>query len=247
MQEKIQKAIDKNGIKKALSEPIWMNEEKQIPIKKVRCFVPTVTNPIHLKPHRDESKHPYKRSYHVANDGNYLMAIYESKDNKGNIKRAFEIVNNLKAGEYFKSSVQETIKAQNMPTLQGLIPNSKTIKNTEIPLKYILKTGTLLILWEKSPDEVWDLDLVDLTKRFYKVVGLSIQSIQNKYNYGITTMRHHQEASATTNLKIQDGLFSENELYIAQRKLNHNQLNALVEGYDFKINILGQIEKIDKC
>lgn len=244
VREKIQTAINEKGIKQALSEPIWMNEEKQIPIKKVRCYTPTVTNPIHLKKHRDVSNHEYKQSYHVTNDGNYLMAIYEGKDDKGKIKRDFEIVNNLKAGEYFKQSVQDTLKAQGIDRLEGLIPSSKIVKKIEAPLKQIIKTGTLVILWEETPEEIWDLDMAEIKKRLYKVVGLTIQSIQSKYNFGIIVMRHHQEASAAAELKVQDGAFLNDEQYKAQRKLNHNQFNALVEGYDFKINVLGQIEKI---
>ncbi len=44
VREKVQESIDEKGLKVALSEPIWMNEEKQIPINKVRCYTPTVTN-----------------------------------------------------------------------------------------------------------------------------------------------------------------------------------------------------------
>lgn len=244
VREKIQTAVNEKGIKQALSEPVWMNEEKQIPIKKVRCYTPTVTNPIHLKNHRDVSKHDYKQSYHVTNDGNYLMSIYEGKDDKGKIKRDFELVNNLKAGEYFKQSVQDTLKAQGINHLEGLIPDSKESGKLTLPLKYVLKSGTMIIFWENSPDEIWDLEKEDIKKRLYKVVGLSIQSIQNKYNFGIITMRHHQEASPASELKVQDGTFKNEEHYKAQRKLNHNQFNALVEGVDFKINVLGQIEKI---
>ncbi|MBI9061480.1 MAG: type II CRISPR RNA-guided endonuclease Cas9, partial [Marinilabiliaceae bacterium] len=64
-----------------------------VPIKKVRLYQPTVTNPLHIKKQRDKttkSPKPYKENYYAANDGNYLMAIYEGKDAKGKIKRDFE-------------------------------------------------------------------------------------------------------------------------------------------------------------
>lgn len=74
----IQNAVAKGG-KDALNGTIWMNEEKQIPIKKVRCIT-SVKNPLsfeHRKP-RDISNKCYKNEYYVApGDNNYLMAVYK--------------------------------------------------------------------------------------------------------------------------------------------------------------------------
>jgi CRISPR-associated endonuclease Csn1 len=224
-----------------------------IPIRKVRIYTPTVTNPIHLKLHRDKSKKspkPYKEHYHVTNDGNYMMAIYEGVDEKGNIKRDFEIRTNLEAAEYFKLSVQKSLKAQGIKAYEGLVPLTKTAGKLELSLKAILKIGTMVILWEKSPEEVWELDLVDLKKRIYKIVGLSNQKIRGTndktYEFATIVMRFHQEASQASDLKTLDGVFNKEEEYKAQRKLNHNQFNALVEGYDFKLSTLGEIIKIEK-
>lgn len=50
----------------------------------MRIFTPNVTQPIALKKQRDLSDKEYKRDYHVANDGNYCMAIYEGQDKKAN-------------------------------------------------------------------------------------------------------------------------------------------------------------------
>ena len=38
----IEAAIKEKGFKDAMASTIWMNEEKQIPIKKVRCFTPSI-------------------------------------------------------------------------------------------------------------------------------------------------------------------------------------------------------------
>lgn len=67
---------------------VWMNEEKQIPIHKVRVYTPSVKNPLQgFKRHaiKDESKHPHKIEYHVQNDENYCMAIYEGINSKGEL------------------------------------------------------------------------------------------------------------------------------------------------------------------
>ena len=82
----IQNAVAKGG-KDALNGTIWMNEEKQIPIKKVRCIT-SVKNPLsfeHRKP-RDTSNKSYKNDYYVAPDDNYLMAVYKGVTSKGKVK-----------------------------------------------------------------------------------------------------------------------------------------------------------------
>ena len=104
VREIIRKAIAEKGIKEAIAGPIWMNEEKRIPIKKVRCYMPSVTSPLHIRQHRDQSVKEYKKTFHVANDRNYMMAIYKGKDQKGKEKSEFELVNMLEAARYFKTS-----------------------------------------------------------------------------------------------------------------------------------------------
>lgn len=90
----IQNAVAKGG-KDALNGTIWMNEEKQIPIKKVRCIT-SVKNPLsfeHRKP-RDISNKCYKNDYYVApGDNNYLMAVYKGVTSKGKVKYMYEFIN----------------------------------------------------------------------------------------------------------------------------------------------------------
>lgn len=105
----IEAAINEKGFKEAMSGTIWMNEEKQIPIKKVRCYTPSVTKPLNIRQQRDVSSKEYKQQYHVTNDSNYLLALYigkdkKGKDKKGKEKREFEIINMLQTAQYFKTS-----------------------------------------------------------------------------------------------------------------------------------------------
>lgn len=78
----IEAAINEKGFKEAMSGTIWMNEEKQIPIKKVRCYTPSVTKPLNIRQQRDVSSKEYKQQYHVTNDSNYLLALYIGKDKR---------------------------------------------------------------------------------------------------------------------------------------------------------------------
>ncbi|SHE84934.1 CRISPR-associated endonuclease Csn1 [Mariniphaga anaerophila] len=219
-----------------------------IPIKKVRIYQTSVTNPLHIKEQRDKSKKKlksHKEFFHVANDSNYAMAIYEGKDAKGKIKRDFQLLNNMQAGEFFKFSVQKDLKAQNLNQIHNLVPDKIVQGKAELSFKAVLKIGTMVVLWENSPEEVWDLTVAEINKRLYKIVGLSQQIIQGKYFFGTIVMRHHKEASSASDLKTSDGKFEKNESYKAQRKMNHNQFNALVEGVDFKIDPLGNIKRIN--
>ena len=100
----IEAAINEKGFKEAMSGTIWMNEEKQIPIKKVRCYTPSVTKPLNIRQQRDVSSKEYKQQYHVTNDSNYLLALYIGKDKKGKEKREFEIINRVSSSLFLKTS-----------------------------------------------------------------------------------------------------------------------------------------------
>ncbi|MDO4190972.1 MAG: HNH endonuclease domain-containing protein, partial [Bacteroidales bacterium] len=84
------------SLKNAIAQGIYMNEEKKIPIKKVRCYATKVTKPLHIRQQRDISTKEYKQQFHVMNDLNYCLAIYEGVV-KNKVKREFELVNNLEA------------------------------------------------------------------------------------------------------------------------------------------------------
>ncbi len=218
-----------------------------VPIKKVRLYQPTVTNPLHIKKQRDKSSKqskPWKEEYFAANDGNYMMAIYEGKDKKGKVKRDFEIINNMQAGEFFKRSVQQILKAQELGAANRLFPQAKTSGKLDLPFKAIIKVGTMVILWENSPEEVWEISKEVIERRLYKIIGLSQQIIQGKYFFATIVMRHHKEAKPSTELKVQDGLYKHDEEYKALRKMNHNQFNVLIEGIDFELTPLGKIKRL---
>ncbi len=156
-----------------------MNEEKGVPIRKVRIYTPSVTQPIHLKRHRDLSDKEYKQEYHVANDGNYCMAIYEGTDRRGKTKRSFELVSNLEAARYFRRSADRAARPD-------LVPQSDA---DGYPLKCILRPGTMVLFYENSPAELYECTQQELTRRLYKVTGLSILRVQKKWEYGAITFK----------------------------------------------------------
>ncbi len=234
VRERVRAAIEEVGFKEAMNierHTIWMNEERGIPIRKVRIFTPSVTQPIHLKPHRDRSEKEYKRDYHVVNDGNYCMAIYEGTNAKGKTKRGFEIVSNLEAAKFFRLSAKRDARPDLVPLSNG----------EGYPLKCILKSGTMVLFYENSPEELYECTKSELVKRLYKAIGFSTSTASNN-SYGRLSFRHQQEARPGTELKAKDGAWTAGEEYRPIIRLLHTQLNAYVEGYDFELTVTGEIK-----
>lgn len=230
----IEAAINEKGFKEAMSSTIWMNEEKQIPIKKVRCYTPSVTKPLNIRQQRDVSSKEYKQQYHVTNDSNYLLALYIGKDKKGKEKREFEIINMLQTAQYFKTSNDKVAVGKNIVPLK--------IEH-DYPFAYSLKIGTMVLLYEKSPNEVWDASVKERGRRMYKITGLSSMTI-NGCSYATINMRNHEEARLSKEVKAKNGTYKQGEEFRPAIIMLHTQLNALVQGYDFEINELGEIKRL---
>ena len=236
VRSKVENAILLHGsLKKALEETIWMNEEKHVPIRKVRVFTGSVTRPIHIRQQRDQSKHEYKRQYHVQNDRNYMMAIYVGRDKKDKEKREFELVNNITAANFYRRSNDK------VPTDNQLVP---LYSKSGYELRYKLKIGTMVLLYENSPEEVWELDKKHLQQRLYKVTGMSSMIIQGKFEYGTIEMVHHQNARPSSEIKKVNGEYKSDEDFRPGIKMLHSQIKALVQEVDFEINDLGEIRRL---
>lgn len=218
----VQEAIGREGFKQALSKPILFNASKGVYIKKVRIYASSVTSPIHLKPHRDPSRHEHKQYYHVANDGNYCMAIYEGEV-KGKTKRTFELVNNLDATLFYNG------KSDN----DTLVPEVKD----GLPLKYILHTGTMVLFYEKSPEEFYECTKADLVKRLYKVTGMAAD--------GRVRFTYHQEARDDKAISAEYGMgISKVDIInpVSRLRLTPGNMTMIVEGYDFELTVTGEIK-----
>ena len=222
VREKVSDARNRAGsLKGALDAGVWMNEEKRVPIKKVRVFVPSVVSPIELKTHRDISEKEYKRLYYVANDSNYCMAVYEGAHPSFRLFSTMDVVKGLKTG-----------------TWKDLIPSMDEKNN---PLRFVLKVGMMVLFYENNPMELLDCPQEELSRRLYKITGMSSIVIKNKYPYGRITLKHHQEARAESELKVPNGIWRKAAEYRAVIGLYHTQAAFLVEGKDFDLSISGKI------
>ena len=138
--ETVKQKVKSAFVGNKLQLPVYMNEEKGIEIKKVRCFANTIKNPIHIRSQRDLSDKDYKQHFHVSNDTNYCMAIYEGKI-KGKVKRDYKLVRTIDAAKYFKRSTNYEVQKTLVPELS----------NKVFELKQLLKVGQMVLLYESYP------------------------------------------------------------------------------------------------
>lgn len=229
VREKVRQAVEGKNFKKAIAEPIYMNKEKGILINKVRCFVPSVKSPLNIRHHRDQSNKEYKQQFHVANDSNYCMAIYEGEV-KGKKKRGFKIVNMLEASSHFKWSNEN--RCTNIVDAQN---------SANLPWKQTIKIGTNVLLYESSATELYEASDKELSRRLYKVIGLSSMLVTGCM-YGIINLRHSTESRPAKDIKSKNGAYKSGEDFRPAITMLHTQLNALIEGQDFDITPLGEIK-----
>lgn len=225
----VQDAFDAKG-DVAFSEPIWMNEAKGIQIKKVRCYAPSVTRPLNIRKHRDMSRHEYKRTGHFANDGNYCIAIYEQRLPQGSTakaKRSFSIVSNLDAASHFKRGGQGTTSELYAP-----------MDAKGYPLMAVLRQGDAVLLYENSPEEVYNASASELCRRLYVVSGIS-SMVTSSNKYGVVQLRHSQKAGKYE--KGKNGAYVAGETLRPTITMLHTQVKALVQNRDFTIDVLGKI------
>ena len=237
VKEIVKKAVKEKGLKQAVSEVLYMNEEKGIRITKVRCYVSgsIAGKIIDVRNQRDKSNKKYKRRYYVENGDNYAMGIYEGLKGK-KICREYDLANMVDASTYY-----------NGKTIDTLLPDKSVRGVLDLPLKYKLLKGLHVILYEKSAEEINIRNAKDIVPRLYVITGLSTSSTTTggkTYKYGMVSMKHAQEARPSSECKEKKGTFKNGEEYREKIVMNHNQFNALIEDVDFKINVLGEIEML---
>ena len=217
VRQTILRAVEGKDFKKAIAEPIYMNEAKGILIKKVRCLTPAVTKPLDIRHHRDLSTKDYKQQYHVVNDENYMMAIYEGGK--------MQMITALDATKFYKRSADRS----EHPTIVEEEYKGKK-------LKYLVRKGTQILMLEKDEDSISTAIPKELYKRLYTITKLEKD--------GRLTLRHNAEARPATDL---NKYLNATPFLVKDdcRPLIHvslSKFNFLVEGYDFTITPLGEIK-----
>jgi len=234
----------------AISENIWMidcegNEKrfdkngKQLhPIRHVRCKVAagrgffTKDKALEIKEQTYKStkrlihleNRIYKESYFAQNDGNYLCLLYEGI-NKGKLERKFKLINYF---EISKLNLNNTNKIWDEPYFKSIDEGNK-----KYDLNGILKIGTKVLIWDKSPDELIELsngfeDKKILLKRLYSI--FKFNDVGSVYVF----LQNHIE-SREDKVLGQGDTFYDSSKYQARIMLTANSFNCLIENRDFFI------------
>ena len=203
-----------NGAKIDENIGVWQNFEKKVPLKKVRIYV-KVKNPLSgFKKHQEPflSKKDYKQHYHVTNEENYCMVVYEGKDKKGKLDRAYELINFLEAGNFYKLKNHKDRINENI----SLIPEThfetgyNLLKSNNKPL--VLKKGLNVILYKNQIDELDFSNDISIINRFYKITGLD--------NDGIKLVFNLNARKSTVNILYMNEVINENKLYEVKKDLD---------------------------
>lgn len=220
----VEAAIREKGFKEAMAGTIWMNEEKQIPIKKVRCYT-SIKNPISFdkKKQRDLSDKEYKRNYYVTTKGNYIVALYVGSTKTGKRKTFYEFVNMMEAADYYKTSNDKSVVGHNIVPLE----------KDDCQLAFILKKGTMIIFYKETKEEVWDYSQKETVRNLYYVSKIESD--------GRVTFKFHQEARLDKELPRNASDTSDIKPKI---RVGLASAKILVQGYDFDINELGEIKRL---
>lgn len=197
-----------------------------VPIKKIRYYTSDVTNPLFIKKHRDVSRHEHKQFYHAKNDGNYCYAIYEGIDKKNKKIVEYKVVNNFESGKFFNSDLNNL----KYPLETNILDNKQNV----LELKYLLKTGTLVLFFKESKNEIWEIDNIDLAKRLYKTVAIESDGRVQFRLHSTSKPDGQLEKASTINFDIPN----------EKLRVSKSSLNILVEGFDFRISSTGKIHKL---
>lgn len=99
----------------------------------------------------------------------------------------------------------------------------------------------MVLLYDETPEEIYELDEIQLCKRLYKITGMS-SMIVTGCNYGVLSLLFHQEARPSKDVTLKNGIYKHGEATRSGITLLHTQFKALVQGYDFEMDDLGKIK-----
>ena len=130
-----------------------MPDKKLYRIRHIRCNT-VQKNALKIKEQTYKSEKEYKRYFYAAVGDLYAMCCYTN----GKI-REFRIYSLYDVSCHRKSDIED-------------IPEFITDKKgNRLMLDYKLRTGDMILLYKNSPEELYDLDNVNLSKLLYKING----------------------------------------------------------------------------
>lgn len=198
--EGIKKRIEKHGLKNVKTPEGFIllpaekkdvngseKDLKEMHIKKIRLF--EKDKPIEVKRQNEVNlqtekalRKKHKHHFYAQNDENYCMAIYEGVNEKGKTERAYELVNNIDAGEFFKLSKRNDRKKINV----SLVPEKHIESSYQLKFQnlkpLIIKKGISCILLNEEDENIDWNNQVWLKSRMYVLTGIDGDGIKLSHN-----------------------------------------------------------------
>lgn len=214
-----------------LPEKPLSKKGKPLPvIKKVRVANKNTRNLIQLPAFEKDDKANEKtlvnKNRYAEADGNYIMALYESREinkkGKIKIKRDFEILS-------FYEAVNRRIKGEKL-----YADEKKQKDETYLPLMKscpYLKKDDFVVMYEKDENEIDWKDSNNLKQRLYKTVGLSSEE-----KYGLISFIKHNVSSKNASygkaeFKIGLNTFTNRHTQLKVIKVKINNLGKIIKYY----------------
>ncbi len=238
--------ITTNGFSfaKAIEQPIYMTDKNGqpvthdcngrplAPIRHVRCYAKAgrgylkQETALQIKQQTYLSKHDHKIPYYAQNDDNYLCLFYEGVV-KNKIKKEFKLVNYYDVAQLKISNSDILFHEPAFATYEG---------NGLLSLKAIIKNGTKVLLFKESEEELFDLDINELSKRLYVTYKFNETGTPNIY------LRHHLEARKESECDISEkGSAFNPQTTFSYLTLKASNFNAIIEHYGFEVDPIGNI------
>lgn len=234
---------DKNGTGEEIK--IDKKGRKLSPIRHVRCVVTSgggypfkYESAIQLREHKYLSNKPliylnnrnHKKYTYARSTGNYLCLMYEGIF-KGKVHRDFILLNNYEVAKLKHYITHEDFqdincfhqlrsKLMSEPVFQKKIFTKNRI---ECKLTAIIRSGDKVLMWNNSPEELYDLNKTELLKRLYVVTGFNAPAPTTNYIY----VRKHLD---TTTIK--------------EKHYTSKQFQCMIEHRDFEIVLTEQGDTI---
>lgn len=174
------------SFKDACEQGIYMikkgkNQEHNIKthrIRHVRCYA--VKTALKIKEQTNKSTKEYKQYFYAAVGDLYTMCCYTNGKNKEyRIYSLYDIAQHRKAGI---EDIPEFITDK---------------KGNRLELAYKLRKGDMILLYENTPEELYDMDPVNLKRRLYKVNGFENDGLRVR-------MTNHMVANKEMGESIKD-------------------------------------------
>ncbi|QOI97279.1 MAG: hypothetical protein HRU69_07160 [Flammeovirgaceae bacterium] len=229
--------IEAGGLKEAFEKGVYLLDKNGKPhgnkIRHIRVYA-SVSEPMAIKKQTNLSSKEYKQSYYAANGENFAYGLYENdqKQRGYRILSLFDTAQIKKTSKILEEMFEQEIEIQK--------------PKTKVQLKYVLTSGIKVIFFKENLAELKELGIIEkeISNRLYVIEGFEKD--------GRIRFRHHIDSRADNDLKklektfgkaIWQGFSNVNlKTPYPKLKLSKDNLNFVVEGYDFEVKRDGTIK-----